>query len=471
MPAAAQTPAPINLGNDVIAAATFRTRTYNWNWFGDTDPGDYTYQGSQLRLGLTQSKKKYDWQIEAEVPFMLGLPTTAVQASPQGQLGLGAAYYAANGNEKSPADIFLKQGYIRFKAPGGRAGQSLRIGRFEYNDGLETTPKNATLATLNRDHVSQRLLGNFGFSDVLRSLDGAQYVANGSKRNLTVVAARPTEGVFQVNGWNELKINVLYGALTGQGGADKSPSLWRVFAMDYDDYRKTDVKTDNRPAAVRAADLASINIATVGGNYLRVVSTGAGPFDLLFWGALQTGSWGALSQRAGAFAAEAGWQPAGLPALKPWIRAGYDYSSGDKDPNDTTHGTFMQMLPTARIYARTPFFNLMNNEDAFASLALRPHRRLTLRSDVHALSLAQSADLWYSGGGAFQPATFGFSSRPSNGHTDLATLYDLQADVTINPHLLLTLYGGAAHSGAVITSIFPTSNGGHLLYAEWTVRF
>ena len=33
----------------------------------------------------------------------------------------------------------------------------------------------------------------------------------------------------------------------------------------------------------------------------------------------------------------------------------------------------MQMLPTARIYARTPFFNLMDTVDAFGELILRPH--------------------------------------------------------------------------------------------------
>ena len=33
----------------------------------------------------------------------------------------------------------------------------------------------------------------------------------------------------------------------------------------------------------------------------------------------------------------------------------------------------MQMLPTARIYARTPFFNLMDTVDGFGELILRPH--------------------------------------------------------------------------------------------------
>ncbi len=471
---ASPAPPPITLGDDVVFSTAIRSRTYDWNFFGDTPNGDYTYQGTQVRFGITQTKKAYDWQLEFEVPFMINLPTTAVQPPPQGQLGLGANYYAANNNSENPAAIFLKQGYIRFKGLGGVEGQSLKVGRFEYNDGLETTPKNGTLATLNRDRISQRVLGNFGFSDVLRSLDGGQYVFNTPKLNVTAVAARPTEGVFQVNGWNELHINVFYGALTGQGGSEKNPSLWRVFALGYNDYRAYGsglVKTDNRSAAAKAADTENINIGTYGGNFLQVAATEAGPIDLMFWGVLQAGSWGTLSHRAGAMAAEVGWQPSGLPKLKPWIRAGYDYSSGDSNPNDDKHGTFFQVLPTARIYARMPFFNLMNNVDAFGEFIVRPVSRLTIRSDIHALSLADSHDLWYSGGGAFQPNSFGFNGRPSNGHTSLATLYDVQGDITINPHVALTLYYAYAHSGDVAYTIFPTSAGGHLAYAEWLIRF
>jgi hypothetical protein len=46
---------------------------------------------------------------------------------------------------------------------------------------------------------------------------------------------------------------------------------------------------------------------------------------------------------------------------------------------------------------------------------LRPAKRITIRSDIHGLWLANKNDLWYSGGGAFQPWTFGFNGRPSNG--------------------------------------------------------
>jgi hypothetical protein len=40
--------------------------------------GEYTYPGSLLRVGLSQSTKTIDWQAEVAVPFVLGLPTDAV---------------------------------------------------------------------------------------------------------------------------------------------------------------------------------------------------------------------------------------------------------------------------------------------------------------------------------------------------------------------------------------------------------
>jgi len=76
---------------------------------------------------------------------------------------------------------------------------------------------------LKRDRISQRLLGNFGFSDVLRSFDGAQYTLSTPTLNVTPLAARPTAGVFQVNGWPELNINVFYGALTKPAGRNATP--------------------------------------------------------------------------------------------------------------------------------------------------------------------------------------------------------------------------------------------------------
>jgi hypothetical protein len=71
--------------------------------------------------------------------------------------------------------------------------------------------------------IAHRLIGNFGFSDVGRSFDGVQYSLNPPKWNVTLLAARPTRGVFQVDGWGELKANVFYGAVTGQLPVGQGP--------------------------------------------------------------------------------------------------------------------------------------------------------------------------------------------------------------------------------------------------------
>jgi hypothetical protein len=265
-------------------------------------------------------------------------------------------------------------------------------------------------------------------SVVGRSFDGAEYGLNRSRLNLTLLAAGPTRGVFQVDGWGELNANVFYGALTGQLPGRNGNGEWRLFGLGYRDYRDGVVKTDNRPLAVRTTDTGHINIGTYGGHYQQTVQSSLGTVDMLVWGVAQTGSWGRLAQRAYAFALEAGWQPPVLRSVRPWLRGGYDYRSGDGNPNDGTHGTFFQVLPTPRVYARFPFFNMMNTRDAFGELILRPSKALTIRTDIHSLALANRNDLWYSGGGMFQPWTFGYTGRPSGGHAGLATLFDGSAD-------------------------------------------
>jgi len=459
---------PIKIG-DAVVSSSLRTRMYAWNWFGDTSNGDYTYSGSLLRFGLTESKRTIDWQVEFAVPALVDMPTRAVMPAPFGQLGLGGSYAAANSGATNSSSIFLKQGNVRIKGLGGVAGQSIKAGRMEFIDGSEVTPAHSTLAALKRDRIAQRLLANFGFSDVQRSLDGAQYVLNMPGFNVTAVAARPTEGVFQVSGWDELKINVFYGAVTGEHGKDAATD-WRVFALGYSDYRAGVVKTDNRAAAIRNADTNNINIGTYGGHVIQIVPTAAGPVDLLFWGALQNGSWGTQTQRAGAYAAEAGWQPVVLTQIRPWIRGGYDFGSGDDNPADGRHSTFFQVLPTPRIYARTPFYNMMNTKDAFAELVLRP-KRVTIRSDIHSLRLASPNDLWYSGGGAFQAATFGYTGRPSNGQSTLGTLYDVSADLTLTPHVGVSGYVGYATGGLVTQAIYSGGNAVHLSFLELNLKF
>jgi hypothetical protein len=329
-------------------------------------------------------------------------------------------------------------------------------------------PKDATLAALKRDRIAHRLLGNFAFSHVGRSFDGAQLAANAEQYNFNVVAARATRGVFQVDGNGELDVEVLYGALT-RATKLAGPGEWRLFGLSYHDGRST-LKTDNRAFAVRSADHHNIRVQTVGAHLLHSFPLRHRGFaDVLAWGAVQGGSWGTLAHRGWALAVEAGYQPP-EKHLKPWLRAGWSRSSGDDDPLDGRHGTFFQVLPTPRVYARFPFFNLMNNDDLFAELVLRPHKNLTLRSDAHSLRLSSSRDLWYQGGGAYDQKVFGYSGRPSGGSTSLATLFDVSADFTLTQHVALVGYFADAEGKQVIRKIYPDNNA-HFGYVELTYRF
>jgi hypothetical protein len=463
-------PEPLKIG-DVTVTGSLRTRIESWNWFQGAANSDYTYPGSIARISLSESLKSFDWQLEFAAPFLLGLPDDAIAAGAQGQLGLGASYFAANHRQTNAGMVFAKQGFLRFKNLGGREGQSLKIGRMEFIDGTEVIPKNATLSAIKRDRIAHRLLGNFAFSDVGRSFDGAQYSLNDSNWNVTLFGGRPDRGVYQVDGWGELRINVYYGAVTGQVGGKRNAGEWRLFGLGYQDLRDGVLKTDNRSTAAGTADTGHIAIGTFGGHYIHTTETAAGPIDLLGWGALQTGSWGNLRHRAAAAVVEAGWQPRILPRVQPWLRAGYDYGSGDKSATDSTHGTFFEVMPTPRTYARLPFFNLMNNRDAFGELVLRPSKRVTVRSDLHSLRLANRNDLWYSGGGAFQPWTFGYTGRASNGQSGLATLYDLSADFSANAHLAIGTYYGRAAGKLVVQSIYPDGKNASFGFLELTFKF
>jgi hypothetical protein len=471
-PAAAKpkpTPDSIKIGS-VTFSGSVRARSESWNWFDTTaaDP-NYTFGGVLARISLSQQTAKFDWQVEGAFPFLINLPENSIAPNPQGQLGLGGGYFAANG--KKDGSVNLKQAFVRFKGIGGDSPSSLRVGRFEFAEGSERTPDNATLATIKSDHIAHRLLGPFTFSHVGRSFDGVQYVRNTTSTNLTVLGARITEGVFQLNANKELDVDFYYGAFTKSQTHQRGNSDWRIFGLHYHDGRGA-LKTDNRPEAVRRADGDNIRLTTIGGHYISAIRLGEGTMDLLLWGAGQFGGWGLLDHRAGAIAIEGGYQ---LPVkLSPWIRVGYFRSSGDGDPNDTTHNTFFQVLPTPRIYARFPFYNLMNNQDTFIQLRLKPHRKVALRTDLRFLRLANANDLWYLGGGAFQKNTFGYIGRPSGGNNNLGTVGDVSVDYNVTGKTTLTFYAGGVMGGRVQGFVYPesgTRSSGRFIYFELVQRF
>lgn len=473
--AAVAKPAPatlpvIRLGS-ITLSGNLRTRVEGFDWFQPTS-GDntYAYSGNLLRIGLSQRKETFDWNAEFAVPFILGLPANPTGPGAQGALGVGGNYFVANGRKQNIAGIFPKQMYIRFTQIGGSKAHTLKVGRFEFLDGSETAPANATLANLKANRVNQRLIGAFQWTDVGRSFDGVQYGFTKKGGTFAFVGGVPTRGVFQADGWGWNKVGFGYTSLTKAWGTGLHKAETRGLALFYDDWRSV-LKTDNRAAGVRAGEFSNIKIWTAGGNSIHVIETGSGALDAVVWGVMQTGQWGNQGHSAYAFDVEGGWQPKILPKLKPWLRGGYSVTSGDGNPNDNTHGTFFQVLPTPRPYARFPFFNMMNNIDRFGSLTLRPHAKITTTSEFHSLSMQNANDLWYQGGGAFQPWSFGYVGRPVSGQKSLANLYDTQVEYRMNPRFTFLAYYGYAQGLAAMRAVYPLGKNGSFGYGEVLIRF
>jgi len=471
LPAAAQTAPQPN--HPVKFNLYYRGRLDTWQWFAAPPYTEtYAYYESLLRLGVSQRLPQWDWTAELSQAAVLDAPDDAVSSnSAQGQLGVGATYYASSGNNSYPAAAFLKQAYLRrdFNGTDPSSDKNLRIGRFEFFEGLETKPKNPTLAWLQANRISQRLISNFGFANAQRSFDGVDGHYGEGSWDITGFAARADQGVFNMNGNPELNVDAQYLAYT----RSTQHFLLRGFAIGYHDGRTGLTKTDNRPLPVRSADHENIRIGTYGGNFATVIPAAIGQFDFMAWGALQNGSWGVQSHSAGAGAIEGGFQ---LKApTSPWLRAGWFRSSGDNNPSDNEHHTFFQILTTPRLYARTPFFNLMNNTDEFVQIIDKPVSKLTLRSDLHGLQLTSGKDLWYLGGGAYDNKVFGYTGRPANGYTSLATLADISANWVTTRNLDLNFYYGHGWGKSVVRAIYPTDQELQFGYIEvvyhWSAPF
>ena len=465
----AQKAAPRPASTSPVSVTIYdRTRVDAVQWFTATPTAEtYGYLESLLRVGIAQKRKHFDWQLELTQPSELFLPKDAVSAvAAQGQLGLGGTYFAANNSQTENAAGALKQGFIRFH--GSKPGRSVRLGRFEFFDGQETTPKNTDLTYLQTNRMTARMVGNFGFSNGQRSFDGLDGHFDGKTWDITAMAARADQGVFNMNANPELNVDLQYVAFSKYDFKDHL--LWRVFAMDYHDGRTGLTKTDNRPLAVRQTDHKNIRLGSYGGDFLTTVPVGAGNFDLLAWGVLQNGNWGVLNHHAGAMAVEGGYHATKLPTA-PWLRGGFVRSTGDNNASDDQHNTFFQVLPTPRTYARFPFYNMMNSKDQFLQLMDKPTKKLDLRTDIHFLQLTSNTDLWYQGGGAYDNKVFGYVGRPANLHSSFSSVFDISADYQVSSNIALTAYYAHAWGKSVVAAIYPVGHTAQYGYMEMTYRW
>ena len=80
-------------------------------------------------------------------------------------------------------------------------------------------------------------------------------------------------------------------------------------------------------------------------------------------------------------------------------------------------------------------------------------------------------DLWYSGGGVYQPWTFGYTGRSTSGRRSLGNLYDTSVEYRMSRKVMLTEYFGYTQGLSAIEEIYPKGKGGEFGYVELMYRF
>lgn len=420
----------ITLGGKVISRYAY------WNWFSaPSDNNEYNYGFQRTRLNLKFESEYIDIFIQPQFVNMFGLPDDAVSSSPQGPLGMGGLYYAHN-QEEDPYKFGLHQGYLKFKNIFNK-NISLKVGRFEYCDGLEALSKKdgKKINALKKMRLADRLISSFGWSAFARSFDGGLFTYGNDNLNFSSSFFYPTQGGWEKDTNETIEdIKITTATLTLKKNVLLKGAEIAGFYYNYRDDRNVTQRVDNS-GVIESLDGVDIDIHMVGGHLVGVYDLGPGQLDILVWGGAQFGDWYGLDQQAFAVDGEIGYQFVNFP-WKPWLRAGYYRGSGDDNPNDGDHGTFFQMAPGTRRYQLLPFCDLMNTQDIFFQLITKPTKRLTARLDYHFIQLTESNDRWYMGSGPTQEtgSIFGYLARPSHGEDDLAQELDLILDYKVNPH-------------------------------------
>jgi hypothetical protein len=453
------------LASKVRVEVSDRIRGEFWSYFRTADASplpnsDYHFLGNRFQLGVRVNRDP--------VEMFAQLQHSLIWSAPKNAPGAGGLYYLNTKRELQQEAIF-RQGWIRLKNAFTVTGLSMIAGRQLYRDGLEAPAKDPALQWVQKSRIAERLIGPFDYTHIGRSFDGGQAAYDTTLVNVTGFGFVPTAGGYEISANREIGSIYMAGLSVTAKESERLPgTLARLFWDYYDDHRNI-VFLDNRPESMRAADKGTLNLHTIGGQVAHVHALGPGKADALAWAAGQFGEWQSLTHRAWDYALEAGYQLPNVWAA-PWLRAGIGSGSGDQDPDDDLHETFFQMLPTARLYAQFPFYNLMNNQDVFGQLLVRPHRMLHLRSDFHWLRVNASRDFLYAGGGATSQHFFGYSGTATGGRNEIGYLADVALTFTPRSWLTLYAYYGHVFGQGIINAAFLGRNADYG-YIEATVAF
>lgn len=448
---AAQAPPATASASSRTVTPTVRnvTRVEMWRFFepaaGGGDP-DYVFVANRLLAGVKHSGRRHEFNAAIQYVQFARLPESAIGP---GALGTGANYFDHNRRPDS-RQVYLKS--LNLLLRDFVPGVTVRAGRMGYASGSETPSGNSQIEALKRLRLDSRIIGEFEWSIYQRAFDGGRADWDSRSAHVSAAALWPTQGGFEQRAGHSLRDLRVAAATVALKPSIVRHTELQAFAYDYRDTRPVSGRPDNSRRVVTSAD---IDFTTFGAQLAGVYPSRSGGADVLVWGALQRGDWYESGHDAWAIALEAGHRWTGARGA-PWIRAGWNRASGDADPSDLEHGTFVPPLPTSRKYAMSTAYTFMNLEDVFVQAIVKPLNTVTWRTDVHRLRLASRDDFWYAGSGATrrQGAIFGYAGRPSGGSADLGTVAESAVDVNLTRHWSVNGYVGRMWGGTAVRSTF-----------------
>jgi len=373
---------------------------------------DMEMDGTKVTIG-GQLRERIEWYantIEGDGKEVVGSYRARIQIKAQLSDGVTAVftpqavgYWGEGGQglglDTGKANVYMHEAYMLLSNPFGIDNVIVKLGRQEVNLG------------------NQRLVGAVGWSQAGRSLDGilVGYVA----------------GDYGLAGFFYGKLNdtanlVAWATPTDVSGTSSEPDIdiyvatWQGNFKPFGiggTYEITDIYVNPTSAYTQTTAVGKnvdINVNTLYGRVTPVFDTDFAKIKLNLEGAIQDGDAGSadfngymFSVGAGATFADVTWAPS--------VFLGYDYYSGDDNPDDNDLDAFWSVLPTAHkwlghadlVWVNTPFyqfngngllnvatqsvgdFNVAGVEDLYLKLAVKPMDKVSAHLDVHYFSAAE----------------------------------------------------------------------------------
>jgi hypothetical protein len=149
---------------------------------------------------------------------------------------------------------------------------------------------------------------------------------------------------------------------------------------------------------------------------------------------------------------------------KPRIALGFDYASGDDNPNDKDHNTFVNLYPTNhKFYGAMDLLSWQNLIDPYLRASITPVKGLSVVCTYNAFWLATTSDFFYQVN-QVPRTTGGYGIHPQNGSF---AGQEVDVIVTYQPKSFLQVQGGYGHyfTGDYVDQTFQNLGGSH--DADW----